>query len=507
MAEIKCPNCGKVFTVDEAGYADIVKQVRDKEFDKQLGERLEAAGREQEKALELERSRAKAELQKAESSKDAQIQDLQAKLDASGSAKDMAVNEAVRPIEKQRDELKAQLDQAKLEQEKALEVAKAQSQTELQKSVSEKEAEAAKLRNELDALKASRKHDLESAIAKVEKERDGLKSDLDKACLERESADRLAKSTLESERQKITAEKDKEIAELQSSLKQTSLKRELDQKSMKDRYEVQLKDRDDEIERLRDFQTRQSTKMVGESLERFCQDEFNKIRPTAFPTAYFEKDNDARTGSKGDFIFRETDSDGTELVSIMFEMKNETDSASRKRRNEDFFKELDKDRREKNCEYAVLVTMLEPDSDLYNTGIVDVSYRYPKMYVIRPQFFIPMITLLRNAAQDALKYKVELNEVKAQNLDITHFEEQLDDFKGAFGRNYELASKKFTTAISEIDKSIDHLKKIKENLLGSERNLRLANDKAQKVTIRRLTRGNETMKNKFAEIEANGNGD
>ena len=266
---------------------------------------------------------------------------------------------------------------------------------------------------------------------------------------------------------------------------------------------MQLKVRDDEIERLKDFKTKQSTKMVGESLEHYCQDEFNKIRATAFPSAYFEKDNNARTGSKGDFIFRESDKEGTEIVSIMFEMKNETDSTSTKHRNEGFLKELDKDRNQKDCEYAVLVSMLEPESELYNTGIVDVSYRYSKMYVIRPQFFIPMITLLRNAAQDSLKYKAELTHMREQNIDITHFEEQLDMFKSGFSRNFELASRRFTTAVDEIDKSIDHLNKIKNALLGSERNLRLANDKAQDVTIRKLTRGNETLQAKFAEIDGN----
>lgn len=263
-----------------------------------------------------------------------------------------------------------------------------------------------------------------------------------------------------------------------------------------------FKVRDDEIGRLKDFKTKQSTKMVGESLEHFCQDEFNKIRATAFPTAYFEKDNDARTGSKGDFIFKEIDGNGVEVISIMFEMKNETDSTSTKHKNEDFFKELDKDRREKGCEYAVLVSMLEPESELYNTGIVDVSYQYPKMYAIRPQFFIPMITLLRNAAQNSMQYKTELNEMKAQNIDITHFEEELDKFKSGFGRNFDLAHRKFMTAIDEIDKSISHLNKIKDALQGSDRNLRIANDKAQDVTIRKLTRGNETMKKKFAEIES-----
>jgi hypothetical protein len=277
------------------------------------------------------------------------------------------------------------------------------------------------------------------------------------------------------------------------------LKSSSPRKSLKDKYETQIKDRDDAIERLRDMKARLSTKMVGETLEQHCETEFNRIRATAFPRAYFEKDNDARTGSKGDYIFRDSDEAGTEIVSIMFEMKNESDRTATKNRNEDFLKELDKDRTEKGCEYAVLVSLLEPDSELYNTGIVDVFHRYPKMYVVRPQFFIPIITLLRNAAMNSLKYKSELALVKAQNIDITNFENELETFKTAFAKNYDLASRRFQTAIDEIDKSIDHLQKTKEALLGTDRNLRLANDKAQDVTIKKLTRGNPTMAAKFAE--------
>ena len=270
---------------------------------------------------------------------------------------------------------------------------------------------------------------------------------------------------------------------------------------MKEKYETQIKDRDDAIERLRDMKARLSTKMVGETLEQHCETEFNRIRATAFPRAYFEKDNDVRSGSKGDYIFRDSDEGGTEIVSIMFEMKNENDETATKKKNEDFLKELDKDRIEKGCEYAVLVSLLEPDSELYNTGIIDVSHRHPKMYIVRPQFFIPIITLLRNAAMNSLKYKSELALVKAQNIDITNFETQLDTFKTAFAKNYDLASRRFQTAIDEIDKSIDHLQKTKEALLGTDRNLRLANDKAQDVTIKKLTRGNPTMAAKFAELK------
>lgn len=282
------------------------------------------------------------------------------------------------------------------------------------------------------------------------------------------------------------------------------LEKQLAEKSLKDKYETQVKDRDDAIERLRDMKARLSTKMVGETLEQHCETEFNRVRAMAFPRAYFEKDNDARTGSKGDYIFRDSVETGTEIVSIMFEMKNESDETASKKKNEDFLKELDRDRTEKGCEYAVLVSLLEPDSELYNTGIVDVSHRYSKMYVVRPQFFIPIITLLRNAAQNSLKYKTELALVKAQNIDITNFEEELEAFKTGFARNYELASKKFKTAIEEIDKTIDHLQKTKDALLGSENNLRLANNKADDLTVKKLTKGNPTMAAKFAEQKNSG---
>lgn len=502
MYEIICPHCHKAFKVDEAGYADILKQVRDKDFDKQLHERLELAEQDKRKALELAESKAAGELQKAEASKDAQIQDLQSKLDATSSARDLAVSEALRPIEKQRDDLAAELEQAKLERQSALELAEAKSTSELQKAASEKDAEILKLRNKLESTETAKKHELAEAVSAAEKERDELKNNLEKIKLEKESAEKLAAAKLTAELQRVAAERDTKIAELNNDLGKTKLEKELEAKSLKDRYEVQLKDREDEIERLKDLKAKLSTKMVGETLEQHCQIEFNRLRPTAFPNAYFEKDNAvSASGSKGDFIFRDKDDAGIEIVSIMFDMKNENDTTASKHKNEAFLKELDKDRREKDCEYAVLVSLLEPDNDLYNTGITDVSYRYPKMYVIRPQFFIQIITLLRNAAKNALQYKTELAKVRAQNIDVTNFEEQLDTFKSAFGHNYELASKRFKNAIDEIDKSIDHLNKIKDSLLGSERNLRLANDKAQDVTIRKLTRGNETMKEKFSEAE------
>ena len=461
MNEIICPHCGKAFKIDEAGYADILKQVRDSEFEQQLHERLELAEKEKLNAVELAKEKAGSEMQKAAAAKDAEIQELKAKLDASKVSQQLAVTEALKIVEKERDELANVLQQVKQDNESASKLAEANHSNKLQETSAKKDAEIQELKAKLSANEVAQKHAVIEAANHAEKERDQLKTDLDRIKLE------------------------KELAE----------------KSLKDKYETQIKDRDDAIERLRDMKARLSTKMVGETLEQHCETEFNRIRATAFPKAYFEKDNDSRAGSKGDYIFRDLDDSGTESVSIMFEMKNENDETATKKKNEDFLKELDKDRNEKKCEYAVLVTLLEPDSDLYNSGIVDVSHRYQKMYVIRPQFFIPIITLLRNAAQNSLKYKTELSVVKAQNIDITNFENELDEFKTGFARNYELASKKFKTAIDEIDKTIDHLQKTKDALLGSENNLRLANNKAEDLTVKKLTKKNPTMAAKFAELK------
>jgi hypothetical protein len=427
MHDIICPHCGKAFKIDDAGYADILKQVRDRDFEQQLHERLELAERDKRNAVELATTRLAGELQKAAAEKDAQIQELKA----------------------------------------AARLADARLVSELQRAAATKDAEIQALRSRLDATELTQKLAITEALAAVEKERDELKGGLERAALE------------------------KQLAE----------------KSLKDKYETQIKDREEMIERLRDMKARLSTKMVGETLEQHCETEFNRIRATAFPRAYFEKDNDARSGSKGDYIFRDRDEAGTEIVSIMFEMKNESDRTATKNRNEDFLKELDKDRSEKGCEYAVLVSLLEPDSELYNTGIVDMFHRYPKMYVVRPQFFLPIITLLRNAAMNSLQYKSELALVKAQNIDITNFEGKLETFKSAFARDYDLASRHFQTAVDEIDKSINHLQKTKDALLGTVRSLRLANDKAQDVTIKKLTRGNPTMAAKFAELKDLGSDD
>ena len=460
MHEIICPHCGKAFTIDEAGYAEIIKQVRDSEFEEQLHQRLELAEQDKQNAVELAQAKAASDLQASAAAKDAEIQGLKAKLDAGAVTQQLAVAEALSAVEKERDALATQIRQAELDKQTAIQLAQAKAASALQATSAAKDAEIQALKASLDARAMAQQLAVTEAVAVVAKQRDDLESSLGRAELE------------------------KQLAE----------------KALKDKYETQIKDRDEAIERLREMKAKLSTKMVGETLEQHCETEFNRIRATAFPKAYFEKDNDARTGSKGDFIFRDVDDAGTEIVSIMFEMKNESDETATKHKNEDFLKELDKDRTEKVCEYAILVTLLEPDSELYNTGIVDVSHRFPKMYVVRPQFFLQMITLLRNAALGSLKYKAELALVKAQNIDITNFEDELDAFKNAFGKNFDLASRRFQTAIDEIDKSIDHLQKTRDALVGANRNLRLANDKAQDVTIKKLTRGNPTMASKFAEL-------
>ena len=406
MQELKCPNCGKFFQIDESGYDQIIKQVRDSEFEKELDVRQkEMIGKQQ-----------------------------------------------------------ADLELFKAKQEKISADAMAQKETEIAK----KDAEIAELKAKLSAGETEKKLAVTQALNDKEKE---------------------------------ISEKNTRITELQGKLQTSETQFQLNEKSIREQYEAKLKLKDEQIEYYKDFKARQSTKMVGESLEQHCLTQFNTLRMTAFPNAYFEKDNDAATGSKGDFIFRESSEDGTEFISIMFEMKNEADETKTKHKNEDFFKELDKDRSEKKCEYAVLVSMLEMDNEYYNSGIVDVSYKYPKMYVIRPQFFIPMITLLRNAALNSLKYRQELEVVRNQQLDIIHFEENMNAFKSGFERNYELASRRFGEAITEIDKSIAQLQKVKEALTSSERNLRLANDKAQDLTIKKLTKNSPSIKAMFDEIK------
>ena len=457
MHEIICPHCQTAFKIDEAGYADIVSQVRNSEFEHEIHERLALAEKDKQSAVQLAEQAVRAELEKAVAEQDKQLVGLKARLEAGETAKQLAVADALKGVEQERDQLRSELRDAQNAKVAAEQLAKAEKLREVQAAAAAKDLEIQRLQNQIAQASMEQTLAISKAVTAVEQERNSLQAKLDQA----------------------------------------QLQTQVQTQALKEQFEQQIKDRDDAIERLKDLKAKLSTKMVGETLEQHCEIEFNRIRATAFPKAYFEKDNDASGGSKGDYIFRDLDEAGTEIVSIMFEMKNESDTTATKKKNEDFFKELDKDRNEKGCEYAVLVSLLEPDNELYNSGIVDVSHRYPKMYVIRPQFFIPMITLLRNAALNSLKYKQELALVKAQNIDVTNFEADLDKFKTAFAKNYDVASRKFTTAIAEIDKSIDHLQKTKDALLSTDRNLRLANDKAQDVTVKKLTRKNPTMKAAF----------
>lgn len=442
MQEIKCPNCGEVFQVDESGYAAILQQVRDDEFRKELERRskeLESIHKSDLQIARMEKAKeqadAIAEKESEIADKNREITELKAKIDASDTEKKLAISDA----------------EKRKEQE-----------------LYEKDKEIAQLKAKIMASEAEKK---------------------------------LAISEAEQKKEKELSEKINEITELKGKLTSTESEGKLKETALKEKYEEQLKDKDEQIAYYKDFKARQSTKMVGESLEQHCYTQFNSIRMTAFPNAYFEKDNDSKTGSKGDFIFRECAEDGTEFISIMFEMKNENETTATKHKNEHFYKELDKDRNEKGCEYAVLVSMLEMDNELFNNGIVDVSYKYPKMYVIRPQFFIPIISLLRNAALNSLKYQQELQIVKNQQLDIINFENNMNVFKEGFARNYELASRKFNDAISEIDKSIAQLQKVKDALTSSERNLRLANDKAQDLSIKKLTKNSPTIREMFNNLK------
>ena len=430
MPEIKCPKCGEVFTVDESGYAAIVSQIKDAEFQKDLCDRV------------------------------------------------------------------TQIEKAK---DNELLLIKTQADAEKEKSVSEFKQEIEKLKNQLITISKDYELDKEKALGILRQENEQLKAKINSNEQERT----LAITTAVSEQKDAIVEKDKQILLLETKLQDVEKDKQLQEQTLKEKHAFQLKEKDDLISYYKDLKTKMSTKMIGETLEQHCEIEFNRLRATGFQNAYFEKDNDSKTGSKGDFIFRDKTEDGIEYISIMFEMKNEMDTTATKHKNEDFFKELDKDRNEKGCEYAVLVSLLEADNEFYNTGIVDVSYKYPKMYVIRPQFFIPIITLLRNAALKSVDYHRQIIEFKNQNIDVSNFEAEMNDFKERFGRNYQLASDKFRKAIDEIDKTIDHLQKTKEALLSSENNLRLANNKAQDLSVKRLTRNNPTMANKFAELKNN----
>ena len=395
-------------------------------------------------------------------------------------------------------EIKNRETQFETDKANAVQLARMETEKEYGELLSKKEAEIAELKSEIKTEKITNTAAINEAVSKKDKEITELKNRLENFNKDKE----LAVSGVVSEMNLKLSEKDNYITKLNSEKDVTEKEYKLKEQTLKEQYETQLKFKDEEITRIKDYKAKLSTKMIGESLEQHCETEFNRLRATGFKNAYFEKDNDAKTGSKGDYIFREADENNNEFISVMFEMKNETDTTSTKKKNEDFLKELDKDRREKSCEYAVLVSLLEPENEFYNAGIADMSHRYPKMYVIRPQFFIPIITLLRNAALNSTEYRKELALIKAQNIDVSNFEAAMNDFKDKFSKNYELASRKFKTAIEEIDKTIDHLQKTKEALLSSENNLRLANNKAEDLTIKKLTKNNPTMQAKFADAGA-----
>ena len=535
MNEIKCPHCGKVFQVDERGFADILRQVRTAEFDKEIAQREGMLQERNAQAVKLAVAKAQQDAQAEAAQRDALIAELETRLAAEKREREQAekssqlehANELEAALAKKQVEiaqLQADVKRLSADHDAENRIAKAEHERLLSDATAQRDAEIAALRQQISFQESAFKQQLESQIQHYSQ-----KMAADKAESARVAAEESAKlqqtiaaqkQQIESQTQQFKAEKELAVSEAraaaerqrdelaaqvklqeaQSAQEKAALREKMtNELAAKDEH---IKYKDEEIARVKEMKARLSTKMVGESLERHCETEFNKIRATAFPHAYFEKDNDVVEGTKGDFVFRETDpATGEEVVSIMFEMKNENDETRTRHKNEDFFAKLDSDRKKKGCEYAVLCTMLEPDNDLYNEGIVDVSYRYEKMYVIRPQFFIPIISILRNAALSALQYKTELAEVRNQNIDITNFENSMEDFKTKFARNYDLASRKFQTAIDEIDKTIDHLQKTKEALLGSERNLRLANDKAQDLTIKKLTRKNPTMKAKFAALK------
>lgn len=535
MNEIKCPHCGKVFQVDERGFADILRQVRAAEFDKEIAQREGMLQERNAQAVKLAVAKAQQDAQAEAAQRDARIAELETRLAAEKREREQAekssqlehANELEAALAKKQVEiaqLQADVKRLSADHDAENRIAKAEHERLLSDATAQRDAEIAALRQQISSQESAFKQQLESQVQHYSQKMAADKAESARAAAE-ESAKlqqtiAAQKQQIESQTQQFKAEKELAVSEAraaaerqrdelaaqvklqeaQSAQEKAALREKMtNELAAKDEL---IKYKDEEIARVKEMKARLSTKMVGESLERHCETEFNKIRATAFPHAYFEKDNDVVEGTKGDFVFRETDpATGEEVVSIMFEMKNENDETRTKHKNEDFFAKLDSDRKKKGCEYAVLCTMLEPDNDLYNEGIVDVSYRYEKMYVIRPQFFIPIISILRNAALSALQYKTELAEVRNQNIDITNFENSMEDFKTKFARNYDLASRKFQTAIDEIDKTIDHLQKTKEALLGSERNLRLANDKAQDLTIKKLTRKNPTMKAKFAALK------
>lgn len=472
MNEIKCPHCGQVFTVDESGYAALLNQVRDHEFQRELNERISLAEKNREQDMALAVAKAEEELRAQIAQRDSQLAAQTEQFRAEAKDLQLAAQNEKAELEKQLEALKAQLQAQASEADTARKLAVADA-----------------LSAESDKLRAVEK-ERDSLAQQLETQRQQASTETQLALQKQESTLKDARIAVERERDELRAQVVREqeaLARIEAEHKATLAEK----LAAKDEL---IADREREILRIQDMKAQLSTKMLGESLEQHCEIEFNRLRPTAFPHAYFEKDNEVIEGTKGDFVFRDFDEEGNEIISIMFEMKNEADDSVNRKTNESHFKKLDADRKKKNCEYAVLVSLLEPENGLYNAGITDVSYRFEKMYVIRPQFFIPIITLLRNAALSSLQYRKELALVRQQNIDVTNFEDQLADFKDKFGRNYRIASQKFQKAIEEIDKSIDHLQKIKDNLIGSENQLRLANDKAEDLTVKKLTRKNPTMK-------------
>ena len=472
MNEIKCPHCGQVFTVDESGYAALLNQVRDHEFQRELNERISLAEKNREQDMALAVAKAEEELRAQIAQRDSQLAAQTEQFRAEAKDLQLAAQNEKAELEKQLEALKAQLQSLASEADTARKLAVADA-----------------LNAESDKLRAVEK-ERDSLAQQLETQRQQASTETQLALQKQESTLKDARIAVERERDELRAQVVREqeaLARIEAEHKATLAEK----LAAKDEL---IADREREILRIQDMKAQLSTKMLGESLEQHCEIEFNRLRPTAFPHAYFEKDNEVIEGTKGDFVFRDFDEEGNEIISIMFEMKNEADDSVNRKTNESHFKKLDADRKKKNCEYAVLVSLLEPENELYNAGITDVSYRFEKMYVIRPQFFIPIITLLRNAALSSLQYRKELALVRQQNIDVTNFEDQLADFKDKFGRNYRIASQKFQKAIEEIDKSIDHLQKIKDNLIGSENQLRVANDKAEDLTVKKLTRKNPTMK-------------
>ena len=542
MSQIKCPNCGTVFQVDESQYHEILQQVRNEEFEKELNERQKNSNQiiqsKLEKEYESKLNQKTLEIKELQANKEQEIISLKEQLKSTEqlvkseteksyqeqlNKKELEIQQLQSQFNKKQSDKELEVISLKEKLEASTQLTKTETQKEYQEQLNQKDLEISKLNAKLDQILSQNKineskteQEYKLQLQAKDNEILALKNNISnnekvlKANLENTYQSQLNEKNLEIQSLKQDMDKAKVENELnvksikqdlQNQIEQDKMKYQLQEKSLQEKYDTLLQTKDEQIAYYKDFKLKQSTKMIGESLEQHCEIEFNKLRATGFQNAYFEKDNDARTGSKGDYIYRELDENGIEIISIMFEMKNENDKTATKHKNEDFLKELDKDRNEKNCEYAVLVSMLEPENELYNTGIVDKSHRYPKMYVIRPQFFIPMITILRNAALNSLQYKNELQLVRNQNIDITHFEENMNDFKQKFSRNYELASRRFNDAIGEIDKTISHLQKTKEALLSSERQLQLANNKAEDLTIKRLTRNNPTMKQKFDELK------